>query len=192
MKTLSRNEALALADRLESELRSDDPALRKTVTLRFLDDSAMRIESSFVHKEGKWIIVLSEHHRALVYDDEEVEFSEKRYPTKEETEARNEEARRAAEILGVTESDAPEVSEKDCCVPLDFRESFYWIIHAKKEQREGEKEPVIRLSWGWTAGMSDEEKAYIAEDSPKGEEYVYLSRELAIDLRDKLDNLLKD
>ena len=187
MNALTRKEALALADKLESELRSDDPGLQKCVTLQFLDDSSMRIENAFIHKEGKWIIVLSEHHRALVYDDEEVEYSEHRYPTQEEQEA---EDARAEEILAGTGTG--NISSGETNIPIDFRDDIYWNVYAEKMIRPGETDPVIRMFWGWTAGLNHSELSEVADDSPKGEDYVYMGMEQAAMLRDTLNDLLEE
>jgi hypothetical protein len=67
---------------------------------------------------------------------------------------------------------------------------MYWNIHAK-EVDENPKDPVIILEWGWTAGMTEEQLANYAEDAPTGKEQVKTTLSMAKELRDQLDNIIK-
>lgn len=70
-------------------------------------------------------------------------------------------------------------------------ESIYWKIHTVPVIRG--KEKLVRLEWGWTAGMTEEEiKNDYAEDAPTGSASVVTNLELAKELRDDLDRVIKE
>lgn len=47
--------------------------------------------------------------------------------------------------------------------------------------RKGE-EDLLKLSWGWTAGMTPEQIAELDEDDPKGHVELFIDKEQAIQL----------
>jgi len=72
---------------------------------------------------------------------------------------------------------------------------MFWRIHAKKvDMPDGEEPvgdiPVIELSWGWTAGMTSEELAELADDAPQGYESVLTTLDMLELLRDDLDGII--
>lgn len=69
-------------------------------------------------------------------------------------------------------------------VPIND-DDILWNIHAYSEPGN-----IIRLEWGWTAGMSDDEIADIADDAPNWKDTVKITMENARALRDKLNKLL--
>lgn len=79
---------------------------------------------------------------------------------------------------------------KDGIVKIDFDDMF-WEIHVRDTgETEGgkhrPKESIIELSWGWTAGMSDEEIKNLADDSPTGHHSIRILSSQAERLKDKL------
>lgn len=55
----------------------------------------------------------------------------------------------------------------------------------------GEDGSLVQLQWGWTAGMTEKNLEEIAEDAPKGFDSVTMTWEGAIELRDKLNELIE-
>lgn len=74
-------------------------------------------------------------------------------------------------------------------VPID-PDSIFWKIYAIERSDLKEREPVIQLEWGWTAGMSDEDLKNIADDAPQGKGMVQTTLSMAKELRDDLDKII--
>jgi len=68
--------------------------------------------------------------------------------------------------------------------------SILWKINVVERSDLKEREPVIQLEWGWTAGMSDEELENYAEDAPRGKDVVQTTLSMAEELRDDLDKII--
>ncbi len=88
--------------------------------------------------------------------------------------------------------------KEDNIVKIDF-DSIYWEINVKetgKIEYENvdyrDPDPVIELSWGWTAGMTEDEMKEIADDSPTGYKGVRILLSQVIRLRDKLNELIEE
>lgn len=83
----------------------------------------------------------------------------------------------------------------DFIVPIKFDDMF-WKIHAEllQDDSQGAKHAgnsnIIELSWGWTAGMTDEELKEYAEDAPHGKESVRTTLDMAKELRDDLTRII--
>jgi hypothetical protein len=77
-------------------------------------------------------------------------------------------------------------------VELPF-ESIFWRIHARHlpERSQKEKQPIVQLEWGWTAGLSEEDLSNIAEDAPTGKSSVVTNLEFIKLLRDDLNQLIE-
>lgn len=67
-----------------------------------------------------------------------------------------------------------------------------WVIHAELHEEPTDREPIISLSWGWTAGMAQSEIDSVADDSPKGHNTVLTSLSMAVKLRDRLNELIEE
>ena len=81
---------------------------------------------------------------------------------------------------------------KDLMVPIHFDDMF-WQIQAKLLEEKNGDEPIIELSWGWCAGMTDEEiKEELDGDSPTHTEKVRILLSGAKWLRDQLDYIIKE
>jgi len=65
-----------------------------------------------------------------------------------------------------------------------YSEDIRWDINVNTIENGGEK--VIELSWGWTAGMSDEQIAGLADDCPSGHASVLVNYDQALDLISEL------
>jgi hypothetical protein len=74
-------------------------------------------------------------------------------------------------------------------VSLRFDDVFWNIVPIAIDCKDNGI--LVELQWGWTAGMSEEEIARLAEDSPQGCESVTTTLEMAKELRDKLDEIVK-
>jgi len=74
-------------------------------------------------------------------------------------------------------------------------EDVFWRIHAIEVEMSKDKRPagggrVIQLEWGWTAGMSEEDRKNYAEDAPDWKYSVKTTIDMAKMLRDELDELI--
>lgn len=78
---------------------------------------------------------------------------------------------------------------------------MYWKIFAKRiedtpEIIEGipfiEHEALIELSWGWTAGMTQDDMKNIAEDCPTGHDSIVTTLSLIKQLRDDLNLIIEE
>ena len=83
-------------------------------------------------------------------------------------------------------------------IPAD---AMRWKIHAKRlpdicGDVDGvpwvDEEASFELSWGWTANMTDEEVAKLADDCPKGKGSVITGLSLLKELRDELNVLIEE
>ena len=73
-------------------------------------------------------------------------------------------------------------------VPIGPNDIF-WRILAVPCGKDGEN-PIIELRWGWTASMTPEELADLADDVPVGHSSVKTTLDMAKMLRDDLDRLI--
>jgi hypothetical protein len=64
-----------------------------------------------------------------------------------------------------------------------------WRIFAMPHPAD-EREPLIRLEWGWTAAMTDDQLRECADDCPMGHDSVVTGLEDAKFLRDELSRLI--
>ncbi len=91
------------------------------------------------------------------------------------------------------ESSAQEEREKND--PPDRKrieyEGIFWRVFTKEVWIKGEKDPFIELSWGWGAGLSEEQIKNKSEDCPVSVETLILSKESAKDLIKNIENILK-
>jgi len=74
---------------------------------------------------------------------------------------------------------------------------MFWKIHAipvdshpQNKTHGEEKLPLVRLEWGWTAGMSEEDMENYAEDAPSGKEEIYINWSSIKNLRDDLTKII--
>lgn len=83
-------------------------------------------------------------------------------------------------------------------IPAD---AMRWKIHAKRlpdscGEVDGvpwvDDEASFELSWGWTANMTDEEIANLADDCPKGKGSVITELRSLKELRDDLNILIEE
>ena len=78
-------------------------------------------------------------------------------------------------------------------VKIDFDTDMYWNIIVKKTDKiEYGNDPVIELSWGWTAEDTEEEIKNLPDDCPRGHKSVKILLSQAIDLRNKLNELIEE
>lgn len=61
---------------------------------------------------------------------------------------------------------------------------MYWNI--TPVVKENERDVVVELQWGWTAGMSEKDLENYADDAPRGWDSVSTTLDMAEELRDKL------
>jgi hypothetical protein len=62
--------------------------------------------------------------------------------------------------------------KKDNIVKIKFN-SIYWNLQAIEDEEEKTGKKLVRLEWGWGAGLTDEERIEAEEDnSPAGYETV--------------------
>ena len=80
--------------------------------------------------------------------------------------------------------------EKDPCIVEVKSSDIMWNILVKKTDRIEWDEPVIELSYGWTAGMTKEEIAELPDDCPSGHATVCIMLKQAIALRDRLNEII--
>ena len=85
---------------------------------------------------------------------------------------------RNEEQTGMQGSASPPCYPSDC-VPIDVA-AIRWDVRTKIVEDDGDR--VVKLSWGWTAGLTDEEIADLADDCPKGHDFVLITRGQALDL----------
>lgn len=78
--------------------------------------------------------------------------------------------------------------EIDVNVEIPFDSVRWNILTEPKEVEDGVD---ILLSWGWTAGMTEEDFENYAEDAPIGSDCVTTTLDGAIELRDKLTALIE-
>jgi len=65
---------------------------------------------------------------------------------------------------------------------------IFWCVKPKYVWVKGEKDQCVFLEWGWGAELSDEELK--ATDCPQDRTGLIVSKEQAIELRDRLNKLL--
>jgi len=74
-------------------------------------------------------------------------------------------------------------------VRIEF-DDIAWRMHTKEVWVKGEKDPFIELSWGWTAGMTEEQINKTADDSPRGHCQVLIAKEFVVELAEQLNKWL--
>ena len=82
---------------------------------------------------------------------------------------------------------------KDFMIPISF-DNIFWNIQVKQLEEKNREEPIIELSWGWSAGMTDEEikeEQELDGDSPTHTERIRILLSQAAGLRDKLNDILE-
>jgi len=89
---------------------------------------------------------------------------------------------RLAELEYIDSEELPGIFWKIFAIPVD---SDPTDKHIGKEH-----EPYVRLEWGWSAGLTEEKLATLAEDSPKGKDFLYTSLRSIKELRDDLTSIL--
>lgn len=74
---------------------------------------------------------------------------------------------------------------------------IYWRVSADLKPVGSGEAPagdthgcIVVLSWGWTAGMSDDQRAELADDAPSQRWELALTIDSARELRDNLSALL--
>lgn len=75
-------------------------------------------------------------------------------------------------------------------VELPFDSIFWNIVPVVRESKDDGT--LVELQWGWTAGMSEEDLANVAEDAPTGYESVTTTLDMARELRDKLTKIIEE
>jgi len=92
----------------------------------------------------------------------------------------------------VEDEDAPDLSKS---VPIDDN-SMFWMLHAReitglpKGKQPGGGGKVVQVEWGWTAGMSEEEIANIADDAPDWRYSVRTTLDMAEAFHKELGELI--
>jgi len=89
----------------------------------------------------------------------------------------------------------PEEDMSQYHVPIDDN-SIYWMLKAReitglpkgKQPCGGNK--VVQVEWGWSAGMSDEELANMADDAPNWKYSVRTTLEMAEEFHKELGDLI--
>lgn len=78
------------------------------------------------------------------------------------------------------------------CIKIPF-DGIYWNIQAYPKREEKTNKPLIRLEWGWSAGMDDEQRMKSAEaGNPVGYNTVTTTPEMAKMLIWQLEKIIKD
>lgn len=67
-------------------------------------------------------------------------------------------------------------------------DDILWEVHVKTVEECGQ--PIIELSYGWTAGWTDEQLLDLAEDAPRGYAVCRMNVEQAIQLQEKLTDAI--
>lgn len=80
--------------------------------------------------------------------------------------------------------------EKGPFIKIDFND-ILWNVLVKPKRTDFEEKLVV-LEWGWTAGMTKEELENLAEDSPKGHDFVTMDISQAKDLLVRLETVIKE
>ena len=76
-------------------------------------------------------------------------------------------------------------------IKVDF-DSMYWNIQAHEAKEEKTGKNLIKLEWGWGAGMTEKErKEAEAENVPAGYESVTTTPEMALMLMRQLEHIIK-
>ncbi len=81
--------------------------------------------------------------------------------------------------------------KEDPTIVVIHDEDMLWCIHTKLTDRTEYGQPVIELSWGWTAGMTEEEISQLGDDVPKGHHTLSVMLSEAIRVRDELTKLIE-
>ena len=77
-------------------------------------------------------------------------------------------------------------------VKIDF-DSIYWNIQAFPMKEAKTNKELIRLEWGWGAGLTDKERKELeADNTPAGYESVTTTIDMAETLVSKLIKLIND
>jgi hypothetical protein len=77
---------------------------------------------------------------------------------------------------------------KEFLVPIKF-DDIFWEVHVVKTNRKNFNEPIVELQWGWSAGMTEEERQNIDKDSPNGYKSLPITLSAAIRLANEINNL---
>lgn len=67
---------------------------------------------------------------------------------------------------------------------------MFWCVFPKEVWVKGEKDPCVSLEWGWAACLTEEEIQHLADDAPRGKNQLIITREQALELRDRLNDIL--
>ena len=87
--------------------------------------------------------------------------------------------------------------DKKFSVPIDDN-GIYWVLKAReitdlpKNKQPCGGDPVVQVEWGWTAGMSDEELANIADDAPDWKYMVRTTLDSAEEFHKELGELIQE
>ena len=75
-------------------------------------------------------------------------------------------------------------------IPIKF-DDIFWEVQVVKTDRKNHNEPIIELQWGWSAGMTDEERKNIDEDSPNGYKSLPITLSAAKRLANRINTLVR-
>jgi hypothetical protein len=71
--------------------------------------------------------------------------------------------------------------------------SVYWNIEAYPQREDKTNNPLVRLEWGWGAGLTDEQRKIDEENNiPSSCETVTTTLEMAKELVERLNKIIND
>lgn len=75
-------------------------------------------------------------------------------------------------------------------IPIKF-DDIFWEVQIVKTNRKNFDEPIVELQWGWSAGMTDEERKNVDEDSPSGYKSLPITLSAAKNLAHRINMLVE-
>lgn len=71
-------------------------------------------------------------------------------------------------------------------------EQIRWVVYPKRVDDPLERDPVIALTWGWGACLTEEQLKTLPKDAPRGFSYVLVTVDMAEKLIGELQGIIKD
>lgn len=75
-------------------------------------------------------------------------------------------------------------------IPIKF-DDIFWEVQIVKTNRKNFDEPIVELQWGWSAGMTDEERKAMDDDSPSGYKSLPITLSAAKNLAHRINMLVE-
>jgi hypothetical protein len=79
---------------------------------------------------------------------------------------------------------------KEFLIPIMF-DDIFWEVHVVETNKKSRDEPIVELQWGWSAGMTDEERKIMDKDSPSGYKSLPITLSAAKRLANKINVLVE-